>query len=171
MRRFAVVDDVGVRVTSLPDHVLAAGQSVILTTDVADATSVEVSRTLSLPTPLPKARLLELVTFDTQVVQDLQHPLTINAAGVNFAADGITGIEVHFSLTALPDLPIPALFLVPAHAIDFVHVTVPVTAAVTGLESTVSLSVTTSAGNRSIAVKHDFAADPVLVVTSNTFVP
>jgi hypothetical protein len=171
MRRFAVIDDAGVRITSLPDQVLASGQSAILTTDVADASSVEVSRTLNLPMPLPKAQLLELVTFDTQVVQELQHPLTVNATGVNFAADGITGIEVHFSLKALPDLPIPALSLVPAHAVDFVHVSVPVTAAVTGLESTVSLSITASTGRRSIAVKHDFAVDPVLVVTSNTLAP
>jgi hypothetical protein len=171
MRRFAVVDDAGVRITTLPGQVLAAGESATLTTDVADATSVEVSRTLNLSAPLPKAQLLKLVTFNTHVVQELQHPLTVNATGVNFAADGISSIAVRFSLKGLPDLPIPALSLTPSHAIDFVHASVPVTAAVVGLESTVSLTIMTSTGPKTIAINHDFATEPVLVVTNNTLTP
>lgn len=168
MSAFVVLGAAEPRITILPNQILPPGQSAILTTDVADARSVEVSRTLALPTPLPKQRLLELVNFDTQVVQELQHPLTVNATAVNFAADGISSIEVHFSLVALPDIPIPTLTLKPAHAVDFVHVSVPVTAAVADLECRVTLTVTKSGEAASITVTHDYVADPILVVTGNT---
>jgi len=38
--------------------------------------------------------MFTFVTFNTQVVQDVQHPLTVNAAGLNFTADAITSIKV-----------------------------------------------------------------------------
>lgn len=168
MGRVAVVGDSDVRVTALGGQVLAAGQSTTLAADVSDARSVEVSRTLALPTPLPKVQLLKLVTFNTEVVQKLQHPLTVNATGVTFAADRISSIEVLFSVTGLPDLPIPAMTLSASHAIDFVHVAVPVTAAIAGLECTVSLRVNKAEDQKSVSVTHDFVADPILVVTNST---
>ncbi|MEN4478744.1 hypothetical protein [Mycolicibacterium cosmeticum] len=171
MTRFAITGAAALRITALPDQVLSSGQSAILTTAVDDADSVEVSRTLALPSPLPKKQLLDLVAINTQVVDKLQHPLTVNATAVNFDADTITSIAIHFALTALPGLPIPTITLRPAHRVDFVHVAVPVTSAVTGLECTVSMTITDANGDTPVSLTHDFVTDPILIVTPGTLTP
>jgi hypothetical protein len=101
-------------------------------------------------------------------VQEVQHPLTVNAAGLNFAAEGVSTINVEITLIANPGDPVPALTLSPSHTIDFVHVSLPVGSAVTGLDSTVAVTVNTASGARTVSVAHDFVDKPVLVVTSST---
>jgi hypothetical protein len=71
-------------------------------------------------------------------------------------------------MTASPGTPVPAMTLTPSHPIDFVHVLVPVDSAVTGLDSTVALTLTTPAGQRTISVSHDFVDDPILLLTQPT---
>jgi hypothetical protein len=63
---------------------------------------------------------------------------------------------------------VPSFTLSPSHTVDFVHVSLPVDSAVTGLDSMVVLTLTTTSGTRTVSVPHDFVDDPVLVVTSST---
>jgi hypothetical protein len=109
--------------------------------------------------------MLKYVAFHTHTVQQVQHPLTVNAAGLNFGAAGITAIDVQITMTANPGTPVPAMTLSPSHPIDFVHVLVPIDSAVTGLAGTVALTLTTTAGQRTVAVSHDFVDEPILIIT------
>ena len=153
-------------VTSLGDQVLAAGQTVTLPL-AAGASSIAVARSLAVPTPIPRKTVLALVTFRTQTVQQVQHPLTVEAA-FDFAAAGVTALQVAFRLTEAPALTIPDLTLTAAHAIDFVHVLIPVDSAVTGLDTAVMLTITGPGGARAVTVHHDFVDDPILTLTDTT---
>jgi hypothetical protein len=164
LHRFAAVQGHQVTITSLGDQVLPAGKSTTLT-GVERGASVEVSYGLAVPAPLPKAAMSKYVTFHTHTVQEVQHPLTVNAAGLNFAAAGITAIGVQITLTADPATPVPVITLSPSHPIDFVHVMIPIDSAVTGLDGTVALTLTTAAGQRTVTVAHDFVEEPILIVT------
>ncbi|MFE0646990.1 hypothetical protein ACFVZH_00180 [Streptomyces sp. NPDC059534] len=151
----------------LGGRVLDGGQTTTLQ-GVGAGTTVEVSRTLEVALPLPKAEMLTFVAFHTHTVQEVQHPLTVNAAGLNFAAEGVSTLKAEITLIAHPGDPVPALTLSPSHTIDFVHVSLPVDSAVTGLDSTVLLTVSTASGVRTVSVAHDFVDEPILVVTSST---
>jgi hypothetical protein len=164
LHRFAAVQGHQVTVTSLGDQVLPVGKSTPLGS-VAEGTSVEVSYGLPVPVPLPKAAMSKYVAFHTHTVQEVQHPLTVNATGLDLVAMGITTIEVQITLTGNPAEPVPAMTLSPSHLIDFVHVMVPVDSAVTGLDSTVALTRTSAAGSRTVTVPHDFVEEPILVLT------
>jgi len=153
-------------VTSLGEQVLGAGQTVTLPV-AATAASVAVARSLAVPTPIPQKTVLALVTFRTQTVQQLQHPLTVEAA-FDFAAAGVTSVEVAFRLTQAPALTIPDLTLSAAHAIDFVHVLIPVGSVVTGLDTAVTLTLTGPGGARTVTVHNDFMDEPILTLTSTT---
>ncbi|SED98417.1 hypothetical protein [Streptomyces sp. TLI_105] len=154
-------------VVPLGGMVLGAGQTTTLQ-GVGAGTAVEVSRALEVAFPLPKATMLKFLAFRTQTVQEVQHPLTVNAAGLNFAAEGVSTIKAEITLIANPGDPVPELTLSPSHTIDFVHVSLPVDSAVTGLDSTVVLTVNTTSGVRTVSVAHDFVDKPILVVTSST---
>jgi hypothetical protein len=138
-----------------------------LSADATGAISVAVARSLVVPNPIPKKAMLEFVTFNTQTVQQVQHPLTVHAA-INFTTAEITAIDVAFSLAEAPTLPVPPLTLTASHTIDFVNVLIPVDSAVTGLDTTVTLNITTSSGRRTVTVSHDFVDDPTLTITNNT---
>ncbi|MFI6166192.1 hypothetical protein ACIBCN_05330 [Nocardia sp. NPDC051052] len=157
-------------VIGLADRALPAGQSSALPGDASHATGAVVSRTLDIPVPLPKSGLRNYVTFNTTVIQQVQHPLTINAAGLNFDATGITRMDVQISVDDDPRIAIPALSLSPAHPIDFVHVLIPLGSAVTGLDCTVVFTLSTTAGTRAVRRGHDFVDEPIFVVTGNTLV-
>ncbi|MEV7544929.1 hypothetical protein [Streptomyces sp. NPDC089915] len=154
-------------VVSLGGLVLAARQTTTLP-GVGAATEVAVSRALEVAVPLPKAQMLKFLAFHTHTVQEVQHPLTVNAAGLDFAAEGIGTIRVDIILTSNPGVSAPSFTLSQSHTVDFVHVSVPVDSAVTGLDSTVSLTLTTTSNPRTVSVKHDFVDEPILVVTSST---
>ncbi|MGW5780955.1 hypothetical protein [Streptomyces sp. NPDC003863] len=154
-------------IVSLGGMVLKGGQTTTLP-GVGAAPVVEVSRALEVAVPLPKAEMLKFLAFHTHTVQEVQHPLTVNAAGLNFAAEGVSTIEAEITLIANPEDPVPVLTLSPSHTIDFVHVSLPVDSAVTGLDSTVVLTVNTASGARTVTVAHDFVDKPILVVTSST---
>ncbi|AWZ04237.1 MULTISPECIES: hypothetical protein [unclassified Streptomyces] len=154
-------------IVPLGGRVLEAGQTTTLQ-GVGSGTVVEVSRTLEVAAPLPKADMLTFLAFHTHTVQEVQHPLTVNAAGLNFEAEGVSTIKAEITLIANPGDPVPALTLSPSHTVDFVHVSLPVDSAITGLDSTVVLTVNTSSGARTVSVPHDFVDEPILVVTSST---
>jgi len=166
LHRFALLPQL--TVTLLNDKVLAAGQSTTLSADATGAISVAVAHSLVVPNPIPKKAMLEFITFNTQIVQQIQHPLTVHAA-INFTTAGITVIEVAFSLAEVPTLPVPPpLTLTASHTIDFVNVLIPIDSAVTGLDTTVTLKITTSSAQRTVTVSHDFVDDPTLTITNNT---
>ena len=165
LQRFALLPQLGI--TALNDKVLAAGLSTTLSADATGATSVAVVRSLVVPNPIPRKVMLEFVSFNTQTVQQVQHPLTVHAA-INFAAAGITAIDVAFSLAEAPALPVPRLTLTASHTIDFVNVLIPVDSAITGLGTTVTLDITTSSGQRTVTVTHDFVDEPTLTITNTT---
>ncbi|MEU7143448.1 hypothetical protein ABZ942_28670 [Nocardia sp. NPDC046473] len=155
-------------VIGLADQVLPAGQPSTLPGDASHATGAVVSRTLNVPVPLPKSALRDYVTFNTTTIQQVQHPLTINAAGLNFDATGITRMDIQIAVDDDPRIAIPALSLSPSHPIDFVHVIIPLGSAVTGLDCTVVFTLTTTAGTRTVSRHHDFVDEPIFVVTGNT---
>lgn len=167
LHRFGTVRERRVTTTPLGERQLAAGRTTTLP-GIEKGASVEVSRDLAAPAPLPRGAMLTFVAFHTQTVQQVQHPLTVNATGLDFAAAGVTAIDIRIAMTASPGTPVPAMTLTPSHPLDFVHVAVPVDSAVTGLDSTVALSLTTTAGPRTVALSHDFVDDPILVITQST---
>jgi hypothetical protein len=164
LHRFALLPQLAV--TALNDKGLAAGQSTTLSADATGVISVAVARSLVVPNPIPKKAMLEFVSFNTQTVQQVQHSLTVQAA-INFAAAGITAIDVAFSLAEAPTLPVPRLTLTASHTIDFVNVLIPSVSAVTGLDTTVTLNITASSGQRTVTISHDFVDDPILTITNN----
>jgi hypothetical protein len=166
LHRFAAIAGPQVTVTPLGDRLLPAGTSTTLP-GAGAGTAVEVSRSLAVPSPLPKAAMFNYITFHTETVQEIQHPLTVNAAGLNFAAAGIATIGIQITMTASPGTPVPAMTLTASHPIDSVNVLVPVDSAVTGLDSTVALTLTGPAGQRTVSVSHDFVNDPILVLTQS----
>ncbi|MFI6041716.1 hypothetical protein ACIA8C_08770 [Nocardia sp. NPDC051321] len=168
LHRLGLLGQAQPTVIGLADRALPAGQSSTLPGDASQATGAVVSRTLDIPVPLPKSALRNYVTFNTTVIQQVQHPLTINAAGLNFDATGITRMDIQISVDDDPRIAIPALSLSPAHPIDFVHVLIPLGSAVTGLDCTVVFTLTTTAGTRAVRRGHDFVDEPIFVVTGNT---
>ena len=48
------------------------------------------------------------------------------------------------------------------------HVLIPVDSAITGLDTTVTLTLTGSSGTSAVTVRHDFIDDPILTVTGTT---
>ncbi|MFI7000312.1 hypothetical protein [Nocardia sp. NPDC050175] len=168
LHRFAMLGPAQPIVIGLSDQVLPAGQSSTLPSHTSQATAAVVSRTLNVPVPLPKSALRNYVTFNTTTIQQVQHPLTINAAGLNFDATGITRMDIQISVDDDPRIAIPALSLSSGHPIDFVHVMIPLGSAVTGLDCTVVFTLTTTAGPRTVSRAHDFVDEPIFVVTGNT---
>ncbi|GGY09292.1 hypothetical protein [Streptomyces tanashiensis] len=154
-------------VVPLGGQVLAALQTTTLV-GVGAGTEVAVQRALEVAAPLPKAAMLTFLAFRTHTVQEVQHPLTVNAAGLNFTAEGVSTIKVDITLAADPGDSAPSFTLSPSHTVDFVHVSLPVDSAVRGLDSTVLLTLTTTSGSRTVSVVHDFVDAPILVVTSST---
>jgi hypothetical protein len=153
-------------VTDLGDRVLGAGQAVPLSV-ATNATSVAVARSLAVPTPIPKQTVLTLVTFRTETVKQVQHPLTVQAA-FDFAVEHITSVGVSFLVTGIPALAVPRLTLTAAHTVDFVHVLIPIDSVVTGLDTAVTLTITGSGGTRTVTVHNDFIDDPILTLTGTT---
>lgn len=167
LHRCATATAATVTISDLQERPLPAGQSTELAVQ-GEASAVTVSRELLLATPVPKSEVLKLVTFHTETVQSVQHPLTVNAAGLNFAAGAITVIDIQFALTDLPAVTVPGLTLSPSHLVDFTHANVPVDALVTGLAATVTLTVTMAAQIKTVTLGHDFLDEPILVLTPAT---
>ena len=142
---------------------LAAGQSTVLAAAVG--ASFAVSRELALATPVPRADLLRYLTFNTQTVQQVQHPLTINAAAIAFAEAGITAIVAQFALVDAPAVAIAPLTLTATHPLDYTHALIPVASAITGLRATVALTLQSATGARTLAIAHDFVDEPIFVLT------
>lgn len=168
LHRYALIGRPQLTIASLTDQVLAAGQSTTLPGDVTGATSVVVSNSLVVPAPLPKAAIFHYISFHTETVQQVQHPLTVNAAGLDFTTAAIASIDIHITVTADPQIPVPAMTLAPSHKIDFVHVLIPIDSAVTGLDTTVALTITTAAGQHTTTLTHDFIDQPTLIITNTT---
>ncbi|MFG1798383.1 hypothetical protein [Nocardia sp. NPDC049149] len=167
LRKLAVLRGGQPTIVGLANQALLAGRTADLP-GYLGAFGAAVSRSMPLPVPLPKAALMRYLTFRTVTVQQVQHPLTVNAAGVNFTGLGITAIRVQITLTELPGIAVPALTLTAAHAIDFVHALIPVDAAVTGMNCTVALTLSTAAGERTVTRTHDFVDQPIFVITAPT---
>lgn len=170
LHRYAAINQSGLEISSLADTSLASGQSTTLQID-ADTTAVALARSLAVPPIVPSAQLLKYVRFNTTVVSELQHPLNVNATAIDFAGSAITTIGIVFTLTQSPALPIPKLTLSPSHPIDFVHVQIPVGTAVTGLDCTVTLTITTTTDQLITTLRHDFTTEPILTLTTDAITP
>lgn len=166
LHRYCTASTTGITVTSLAEQPLPVGQSTEINVAAGGVDAVAVSRSLAVPAALPSAQLLRYIRFDTTVVSELQHPLNVNATAVDFAGAGIARIAIRFLLKQSPATPIPALTLLPAHTVDFVHVQTPVDTAVTGLDCSVQLTVDDNTGGYTKTIDHDFTTDPILVLTT-----
>lgn len=165
VERLAITVGDAVIVRPLAGQVLAGGQSLVVSGNTTGVTNLAVSRDFPLPSPVPKADMLNYVSFNTVAVEQVQFPLTVNATGVSFAAAGISTILVQFAVTKHPTIAVPSLTLSGQHAVDFTHVLVPVVASLAGLEATVVLEITTPAGPRHVSLTHDFVDEPILLLT------
>lgn len=147
------------------DVVLASGASCAVALPPGQPNGIVHSQ-LVVPDPLPAGQIFSFVPLDLQTVSQLQHPLGFNATAIDFAAAGLTQIDLQPALTGLPDLSVSALTLTPTHRVDSVNVAVPIAAALAGLDATVSLTITHSDGTTTQAeVTHDFLDDPILILT------
>lgn len=164
--RSAMLAQGALAVSSLNGATLASGQTATLPGEVATASAVFVARTLALPSPFPEAALLSYVSIHTATVQQVQHALTVDATAVDFAAASITQLDIQFKITGLPDLPIDSITLTSSHAVDFVHVLVPIGAVVVGLSTIVTISIASPQGVRQVNVTHDFLDDPILILSN-----
>lgn len=170
LHRFAQISATDVAVIDLNDELLSPGQSRSLAGDPA-ATSLAISRSMAVAATVPSAQMLNYVRFNTTVVSELQHALNVNATAVDFAGAAITGLGIAFSLTDSPAIPIPGLRLSHTHAVDFVHIQIPVHAAVTGLDCTVTVTIDSADDQRTKTLTHNFTEDPILVLTTNALSP
>lgn len=165
LHRLSILNGTTMTVSDLGGQPLASGQALAVPGNATAATALAVSRRLPVPSPVPKADMLTYVDVNTTAVDQIQHSLNVNATAVNFAAGGIAAIEVQFTLTAHPTIAVPALTLSSQHAVDFVHVLIPVVAALAGLQTTVVLAITTTGEPRDVTLTHDFINQPILVLT------
>lgn len=165
LQRLAVVTGNNISVSSLNGQPLGKGETLTVAAETSNATGIAVSRSLSVPSPVPKATMLDYVAFHTVAVQQIQHPLTINATATDFAGGGITAIRIQMALTAHPGVAVPVLTLSADHQIDFVHVLIPIESVFSGLRTTVVLTISSAAGERAVSLVHDFMDEPILVLT------
>lgn len=103
--------------------------------------SIMVDRTLALEEPLTKQYLGRYLAFETQDVQEVQYELGVNASGVNFAARGISHIDVQISFAALPNISVPPFSLSADRTVNSTRIVIPVENAVTALAGTLAFTV------------------------------
>lgn len=103
--------------------------------------NVLVERTLAVETPLTKQSLGRYLAFQTQVVQNIQYDLGINASGVSFNARGISRITVQISFADLPNVAVPLLTLSADHMVNSTRIVIPVEYAISTLSATLAFTV------------------------------
>lgn len=164
VQRCAVIVPGGVVVTNLGGVAIASRESISLNADVpASATAVVVERTLLLPQPFTTSAIGSYIEIHATNMQDVQHPLTINASALNLTN---TVLSVSLTLDGLPGIPVPNLSLEAGHVVATAHVLVPVGVLLSGLATTLVVSITHSGESRDIVLHNDFLDEPILVLTS-----
>lgn len=154
-------------IVDLGRQVLAPAADVTVAVDPAvTATLPAIERTLQVPSPLPGSDIGSYVTLNVDQVQEVQHAIVVNGAALHFSADGLTSLDIAFTLDDDPQLGVPGFTLQDGHVADSTHVLIPVVMVVSGLATTVSLTKHTAAGPQPpITLAHDFVSEPILVLT------
>jgi len=150
--------------TAAVHQTLAAGTAVPLTLP-PDLDQVLVDCSLALPDPLPEGAIADYVTISTENVQRIHHAIGFNATGQ--LAPAISKVSIAMTLDDAPDVALPTIELTPEHPIDNTAVEVPVAFAITGLATTLALTVTHTDGSPQFtgSLTHDFLAHPILTLT------
>ena len=110
--------------------------------------------------------MFSYVDVHTEDVQTIRHALIVNATAVDFTARQISQADIQFTLKDLPTIPVNSLTLTPAHQVDEVAVTIPIVAAITALNVTLTVTITgTDRSLRQVELSNDFAANPIYLIT------
>ena len=159
--------DVAANVTEINiDETLASAQTLALPGADPAAQSVAVRRSIPVPNPFPRQALFSYVDVHAENVQTIRHALIVNATAVDFAARQIFQADIQFTLNDLPTIPVNSLVLTPAHRVDEVAVTIPIVAAITALNVTLTVTITgTDGSQRHVELSNDFAANPIYLIT------
>jgi hypothetical protein len=159
--------DIAANVTEINiDERLASAQTLALPGADPAAQSIAVSRSIPVPNPFPRQALFSYVDVHTENVQTIRHALIVNATAVDFTARQISQADIQFTLKDLPTIPVNSLTLTPAHRVDEVAVTIPIVAAITALNVTLTVTITgTDRSQRQVELSNDFAANPIYLIT------
>ena len=159
--------DVAANVTEIDiDETLASAQTSALPGADPAAQSVAVRRSIPVPNPFPRQALFSYVDVHAEDVQTIRHALIVNATAVDFTARQISQADIQFTLKDLPTIPVNSLTLTPAHRVDEVAVTIPIVAAITALNVTLTVTITgTDGSHRQVELSNDFAANPIYLIT------
>jgi hypothetical protein len=131
------------------------------------ASAVVVRRSIPVAEPFPKPELFRYLAVHTEDVQTIQHPLIVNATPVDFGSAQIAQVDIQFTLSDFPAIPVNSLTLTPQHRVDQVNVVIPVTVAVGGLNTTLTATVTgTDGSQRQVDFTNDFIANPIYVISA-----
>ena len=164
---YATQNNTGLTVTPW-QTTLAVGSTTPITIS-AGTTQLLIDRTLLLPDAITSAVLSQYLAVRAEDVQQVHHVLGINATGIDFPGLGITNINVSASLTNVTGIQIPALSLNPAHKVDNTTVNIPVNFAITGMPTTLTITVTSSNPGKvasQVSINHDFVDEPIFVLTA-----
>jgi hypothetical protein len=149
------------------DETLPSAQSFNLPGGDSAAQSIAVRRTIPVPEPFPRQALFSYVEIHAEDVQTIRHALIVNATAVNFTARQITQADIQFTLNDLPTIPVGSLTLTPSHRVDQVIVNIPLTSAITALNTTLTVTVTGADGSqRHLELTNDFIANPIYLINA-----
>ena len=153
----------GLRLIEL-DSALAANAMVAVT--VIDSTLPLVVRgALALGQSSRPSDVLSYLDVEVETTQSIRHVITYNATGA--FAGTVTQIDLAASLVAAPDVAISPITLTRDHSFDSVYFTLPLVTALTDLSCDVSLVVTDGGSARDAMLTHDFAGDPIMIITAD----
>lgn len=167
LTRYALVADSQTSVFPF-EQKLPAKQTVSLPASGADGNvQLLVDRTLALESPLTKAATARYLTLTVQDVQNVQYELGVVASGVNFKTLGIAKIDVHTTLTDLPQIAVPQFSLTDLNRSGNTTISLPIEYAMSALAGTVGFTVQPVNSQQpavQFTLTNDFIEQPVLIL-------
>jgi hypothetical protein len=119
------------------------------------------------PEPFSRQALFSYVDVHAEDVQTIRHALIVNATAVDFTARQITQADIQFTLNDLPTISVGSLTLSATHRVDQVAVNIPLTSAITALNTTLTVVVTgTDGSQRHLELTNDFIAHPIYLINA-----
>jgi hypothetical protein len=167
LTRYALIVNNQVSVSPFPEK-LPAKQTVSLpATGASESAQLLVDRALALESPLTKAATTRYLTLVVQDVQNVQYELGIVAPAVDFKKLGIAKIDVHITLTDLPNIAVPSFSLIDLDRSGNVTISLPIQYAISSLAATIAFAVQPANQQQTsvqFTLAHDFIDQPILIL-------
>lgn len=145
------------------DAPLAA--NAVMPIEVMDSTlPIAVRGEVDLAAAMAAGNVLDLIDVQVETTQTIRHVLNFNAAGAFTGT--VTQLDLIASLLAAPEVAITPLTLTATHPVDGVAFTLPLATALADLACQVTVTITDGGTTRSLVIMHDFASEPVMVITT-----